>query len=112
MENDNLTSVHLAEQLLQWAIFFAILTIFWLPAFKFRSLAMEYGKKGWVYFFVGLAVGAVGYSLGQLVVLPLRYYGIPPEYGVYAIAIIILCAYLFYRLSYRFLRNQFIRNAK
>lgn len=104
MENETV-SIDWGSVITQWLFFFALLTIFFFPAFKFKNLAKEYNKKGWVYFFIGLAVGIIGFNLGQLVVFPLRNYVVPEKYVVYLVSVLFLSAYLFYRLSYKFLRN-------
>ena len=73
-----------------------MLTVFFFPAFKFKNLAKEYNRKGWVYFVLGLAVGVVGFNLGHLVVFPLRYY-VPKEYVTYLSFVLLLSAYVLYR---------------
>lgn len=108
MENDAL-SITWLDVLIQWAFLFAVLTVFFFPAFRFRILAKEYNKKGWVYFIVGLAVGIVGFNLGHLVVFPLRYYVVPREHVAYLSLVLFLSAYIFYRFSFKFLESHFTR---
>jgi hypothetical protein len=110
MENENLPSIDWIEILKQWAFFFALMTAFFFPAFKFRNLAREHNKTGWVYFIVGLAVGIFGFNLGHLVLFPLRYWLVPQEYVVYLISLLFLSAYFFYKLSYKFLKSYFTRS--
>jgi hypothetical protein len=111
MENENIPSMDWPNVLLQWALFFALLAVILIPAFKFRNLAKEYNKRGWVYFIIGLGVGIIGFYLGQVVVVPLRYYVvIPQEYVAYLILLLFLSAYLSYRFSYKFLKNYFTKS--
>ncbi len=110
MENEHITSITLTEELIQWVVFFAVMATFLFPAFKFRNLAIAHNKKGWVYFIIGLASGYFGFNLGQLIVIPLRIYFVPPEYVAYLISILFLSAYFFYRFSYKYLESYFIGN--
>ncbi len=91
----------------QWAFFFALLTVFFFPAFRFTKLAKRFNKRGWVYFFVGLAVGIVGLNLGHIVVFPLRYYVVPKEHLPYLSPVLFLSSYIFYRFSYKYLEKKF-----
>jgi hypothetical protein len=109
MENANISSTTWLDVLVQWAFFFALLTVFLFPAFKFRNLAREYNKRGWVYFIVGLTVGIVGFNLGHLVVFPLRYYVVPQEHVTYLSLVLFLSGYICYRFSYKFLENYFAK---
>lgn len=43
--------------LYQWLFFFAIVGILLYPAFSLRRIAKQNGKKGWLFFLVGLAIG-------------------------------------------------------
>ena len=110
MENENLSSINWIEILMQWVFLFALLTTFLFPAFKFRNLAREHNKKGWLYFIVGLVVGVFGFNLGQLVVFPLKIYVVPQKYVVYLVAVLFLSAYLSYRFSYKFLKGYFLKS--
>jgi hypothetical protein len=112
MENGNAPAIDWPNILLQWGFLFAVLTVFLIPAFKFKNLAREYDRAGWVYFFLGLIVGFVGFNLGQVVAWPLRYYVVPPEYVVYLSPVLFLSAYLFYRVSYKFLKSYFSRSSE
>lgn len=89
METQNFSSPDWASILLQWVFFFALMTALFFPAFKFRNLAQEYSKKGWVYFIVGLTVGIVGFNLGHLVVFPLRQV-VSQKYFVYLTLVLFL----------------------
>ena len=111
MEHENL-SINWVQVLMQWVMFFALLTVIFFPAFKFRNLAREYNRKGWLYFFLGMAVGIFGFNLGHLIGFPLRSYVVPKEYEVYTIWILFLSAALFYWFSYKFLEKYFMRNMK
>jgi hypothetical protein len=63
---------------IQWAFFFELVALFLLPAFRFRKIALQYGKKGWQYFLFGLGLGLawsivlrwIFYMLVQTVQLP------------------------------------------
>ena len=54
--------------LIQWLFFFALISIFLLPAFLFRKAARLTGRSGWQSFLVGLAIGM---AITQLARLPL-----------------------------------------
>lgn len=40
-----------------WLFFFAALGFFLVPAFRLRKIAKAHGKKGWVFFLVGISIG-------------------------------------------------------
>jgi hypothetical protein len=96
----------LIDATIQWVFLFAIVIIFFVPAYKFGNLAGKYGKRAWVYFVVGLIVGIVGFSLGNLIVFPLKYY-VPREYFSYLTLVLFVSWYVFYRFSYQFLKTRF-----
>lgn len=40
-----------------WLFFFAVIGIMLVPAFQLKRIAKRNGRKGWVFFLVGIAVG-------------------------------------------------------
>jgi len=98
--------------LLQWVFLFAILTMLFFPAFRFRKLARAHNKKGWVYFVVGLGVGIVALQLGNLVLFCLRY--LKPSEGQlrYLWILMFVPWYIFYRFSLAYLKKHFVRIAE
>jgi hypothetical protein len=59
---------HYDQMALVWLFFFFILGVIFVPAFCFRKLASEKGKKGWVFFLVGLFIGCVALRCAALFV--------------------------------------------
>ncbi|HEY5750967.1 MAG TPA: hypothetical protein VIU12_33115 [Chryseolinea sp.] len=59
---------HYDQMALVWLLFFFILGVIFAPAFCFRKIAKEKGKKGLVFFVVGLFVGCAALKCGNLLV--------------------------------------------
>jgi Na+/proline symporter len=92
--------------LLQWLIFFGLLSVWILPAFLFRNFAKRNNRKGWVYFIIGLAVGFVGLSLGSLMLRVLTPFLPPTETSPYFILVIFLIGYSFNFLAFQILKSR------
>jgi hypothetical protein len=61
-------SPSLSDMLIQWLFLFGWLSILLFPALRFRRIAMENGRKGWVFFIVGVVIG---YLILQVATLPM-----------------------------------------
>lgn len=59
---------HYDQIAIQWLFFFFLLAIIFTPAFRFRTIAIRKGKKGLVFFLVGLFVGWAALNCGRLFV--------------------------------------------
>lgn len=57
---------HYDQMALVWLFFFFMLGVVFVPAFYFRKIAKEKGKKGLVFFVVGLFVGCAALKCGNL----------------------------------------------
>lgn len=56
---ENQVSPEWSAVLIQWALLFAMIGTWFIPAFLFRNLARKYNKKAWPYFLMGPGLGAV-----------------------------------------------------
>jgi len=59
---------HYDQIAIQWLFFFFLLAALFTPAFCFRTIAIRKGKKGLVFFLVGLFVGWASLNCGKLFV--------------------------------------------
>lgn len=52
--------------LYQWLFLFALLGIFLFPAFRLKRIAKASGRKGWLYFLLGLGVGFLAMVVNRI----------------------------------------------
>ena len=107
METEN-SSVYV-QALIQWAVFFGLMTVILLPAFLFKRAATEHGQKGWPYFFVGLLAGFISLNIGNFIMLGVRKKFPVEEYSLYLIWVLISIGLLFGWFSLTVLRKYLSR---
>lgn len=91
----------------QWILFFILLTIIFLPAFRFRNLAKKYNEKGWPYFLLGIGIAFPGLSLAKLIGFFLDYHGATKLLRICSFLALTISWYLLYRSAYKFLEGKF-----
>lgn len=91
----------------QWILLFILLTIIFLPGFKFRNLAKKYGEKGWPYFVIGIGIALPGLALTKLMGLFLDYYSATKLFRIFSFLALIISWYGLYRFAYKFLERNF-----
>jgi hypothetical protein len=106
MVDEPLSNSQLFEVLEAWAFFLALLTAFFLPAFFFRRWAKRNGKKGWLFFLLGLGIGLCSIVIGNIVVLPLRYFFQSGEYFSPISILFFVSALAFQWFVYRAMTNN------
>ncbi|MGC3944682.1 MAG: hypothetical protein QM762_09195 [Chryseolinea sp.] len=109
MDNPKVLTEDWTGVLIQWALFFGLMSIIFFPAFKFRNLARAYNQKGWVYFIVGLGIGFAALNLGHLLIIPLKGF-VVKEYQPYFISLLFITGFVVYWFSYKYLRRYFERH--
>jgi hypothetical protein len=97
-----------AQILIQYLFLMGLIGIVILPALVFRKIALRYGKKGWVYFLMGFAVGFVAMPISTWVLSFFEALPIAETYRDYLwIPLLMLCvaidvvAITFLRLTMR-----------
>ena len=96
----------------QWLFFFGLLTMWLLPGFLFKKLALKYNRIGWVYFLIGIVVGINLSQLSIRIVHGLWSAVFSQEEGVYFLPLYFLIALVFIWLAYKILEKLFSRFSK
>jgi hypothetical protein len=79
------------QALIQWLFFFALVAIIFVPAFRFRKIALANNKKGWVFFLIGMGVGLVVLQVAKLAWWGLSQFQLNADYKHFlSIAIFVL----------------------
>jgi len=82
------------QYLIQWVFFIALVSIVIIPALRFRKIAMEHGKKGWLFMLVGFATGVLALQAGRLMAYLLMQLPASEEYHPYFAVALVIVGYI------------------
>jgi hypothetical protein len=66
-----------------WLLFFAVIGMIAFPAFRLKRIAKNNGKKGWVFFLVGMSVGFGAILVNRLIAYLINEIGIANDLRSY-----------------------------